>query len=172
MDAVHFIGKEKTVLSSTEATVQVLERIHKDGHLGVKKTLKLFRKRFEGVREKALCQAVVSSCKGCQLGSDYKPRAVAPGEDRIDIPVGCYQYGCHGTFYCREKRERYILSVIDCYSRYLILIPIKDHNTTTVSQALFERVTGYFGCPRKILSYSGAEFTGCVWSKMMELMGI
>ena len=42
MDVVPFIGKEKTVLSSTETTVQVLERIHKDRHLGVRKTLKLF----------------------------------------------------------------------------------------------------------------------------------
>ena len=42
MDVVHFLGKEKTVLSSIEATIQVLERIHKDGHLGVKKPLKLF----------------------------------------------------------------------------------------------------------------------------------
>ena len=41
LDVVHFLGKEKTVLSSTKATVQVLERIHKDGHLGVKKTLKI-----------------------------------------------------------------------------------------------------------------------------------
>ena len=47
MDVLHFIGKENTVLSSTEATVQVLDRIHKDGHLGVKKTgdLKEFGKR-------------------------------------------------------------------------------------------------------------------------------
>ena len=116
MDVVHFIGKEKTVLSSTDATVQVLERIYKDGHLGVKKTLKLFQKRFEKVREKTLCQAAVSSCAGCQLGSGYKLRVVPqPGEHRIGIPVGCYQYRCHGTFCCREKRERYILSVIDCF---------------------------------------------------------
>ena len=74
MDRVHFLGKEKTVLTSAEDMVQVLERIHKDGHLGVKKTLKLFRRRFEGIREKALCQAVESSSEGCQLGSDYKPK--------------------------------------------------------------------------------------------------
>ena len=65
MDMVHFLGKEKTVLTSAEDTVQVLERIHKDGHLGMKKTLKLFRRSFEGIRGKALCQAVVSSCEGC-----------------------------------------------------------------------------------------------------------
>ena len=51
MDMVHFLGKERTVLISAEDTVQVLEWIHKDGHLRVKKTLKLFRRRFEGIRE-------------------------------------------------------------------------------------------------------------------------
>ena len=86
MDVVHFIGKNKTVLSSTEATVQVLERIYKDGHSGVKKTLKLFQKRFEGAREKALCQAVVSSCAGCQLGSDYKQREVPQGKIELASP--------------------------------------------------------------------------------------
>ena len=42
MDLVHFLEKEKPVLTSAEDTVQVLERIHKDGHLVVKKMLKLF----------------------------------------------------------------------------------------------------------------------------------
>ena len=172
MDVVHFLGKEKTVLSSTEATVQVLERIHKDGHLGVKKTLKLFRYRFKGVLEKALCQVVVSSCEGCQLGSDYKPRVMPQGKiestslwDDISIDV-------MGPFVARRKGERYSLSVIDCFSRYLILIPIKDHDATTVSQALFESVIGYFGWSQKILSDRRTEFTGRVWSEMMELMGI
>ena len=52
-----------------------------------------------------------------------------------------------GPFVPGRKGERFILSVIDCFSQYLILIPIKDHNATTVSQAIFERVVGYFGCP-------------------------
>ena len=73
MDKVKFLGQEKTILRTAEDTTQMLECIHKDRHLGVKKTLKLFQRRFEGVREKALCQAIVSSCEGCQLGSDYKP---------------------------------------------------------------------------------------------------
>ena len=52
MDKVKFLGREKTIIKSAEDTAQVLERIHKDGHLGIKKTLKLFRRRFKGVREK------------------------------------------------------------------------------------------------------------------------
>ena len=78
MNVVHFIGKEKTVFSSTEATFQILEIIHKDGHLVAKKTLKLF--------QKALYQAVVSSCVGCQLGPDYKQRVISQGKIELAYP--------------------------------------------------------------------------------------
>ena len=37
MDKVKFLGQEKTVLQTAKDTTQVLERIHEDGHLGVKK---------------------------------------------------------------------------------------------------------------------------------------
>ena len=77
-----------------------------------------------------------------------------------------------GPFISGRKGERFILSVIDCFSRYLILIPIKDHSATTVSQALYKRVIGYFGCPWKILSGRGTKFTGRVWGELMELLGI
>ena len=41
MDKVKFSDQEKTILQTAEDTTQVLEHIHKDGHFGVKKTLKL-----------------------------------------------------------------------------------------------------------------------------------
>ena len=157
MGKVKFLCQEKTILQTAEDTAQVLERIHKDRHLGVKKTLKHFQRRFEGVREKALCQAIVLSCEGCQLGSDYKPRALPQGKIKSVSPWDVISIDVMGPFVSGRKREQFILSVIDCFSRYLILIPIKDHNATTVSQALFERVVGYFGCPRKILSDRGTE---------------
>ena len=172
MDKVNFLCQEKTILHSAEDTTQVLERIHKDKHLGVKKTLKLFRRRFERVREETLYQAIVSSCEGCQLGSNYKPRALHQGKIESVSPWDVISIDVMGPSVPGRKGKRFILSVIDCFSRYLILIPIKDHNATTISQALFERVVGYFGCPRKILSDRGTEFTGRVWGEMMEMLGI
>ena len=52
LDRVNFLGKGRTILSTEEETREVLERIHMDGHLGVRKTLLGFRRRFEGVRDK------------------------------------------------------------------------------------------------------------------------
>ena len=106
------------------------------------------------------------------MGSDYKLRLVPQGKIESTSPLDVISIDVMGPFVAGRKRERYIVSVIGCFSRYFILIPIKYHNATTVSQALFERVIGYFGYPRKILSDRGTEFSGSVWSEMMELMGI
>ena len=55
MHKVQFSGPGKTVLQTAADAAQVLERNYQDRYLGIKKTLKLFRRRFEGVREKTLC---------------------------------------------------------------------------------------------------------------------
>ena len=67
---------------------------------------------------------------------------------------------------------RYILSIIDCFSCYLILVALFDHTATMASRVLYERVIGYFGCPRKILSDRGTEFTRHLWKELTELLGI
>ena len=112
------------------------------------------------------------SCEGCQLGSDYKPRPVPQGKIESESLWDVTSIDVMGPFVQGREGERFILSVIDCSSWYLIFILIKDHNATTVSQALFERVVGYFGSPQKIISDRGTEFAGCVWGEMMELLGI
>ena len=99
VDKMQFLGPGKTVLQTAEDTAQVLKRIHQDRPLGIKKTLKLFRRRFEGVWEKTLCQTIVPSCEGCQLSSDYKPRALPQGKDRVDILLGCFKHRCYGTIH-------------------------------------------------------------------------
>ena len=105
MDKVKFLGQEKTILETAEDIAQVLELIHKDGHLGVKKMLKLFRLRFEGVREKALCQAIVSSHEGCQLGSNYKPQALPQGKIESVSPLDALSIDVMGPFVPGRKGE-------------------------------------------------------------------
>ena len=80
LDNVHLLETEKTTLATQEATKDVLRHLHEGGHLGLKKTLKLFRDRFVGVQEKALCREAIFECLRCQLGSDYKPLNVPKGK--------------------------------------------------------------------------------------------
>ena len=53
-EAVNLLGADKTTLGTPEETWKVLRQLHEEGHLGLKKTLKLFRRRFLGIQEKTL----------------------------------------------------------------------------------------------------------------------
>ena len=171
-DNIHLLGHVKVTLATEEETREVLERIHQDGHLGIRKTLQVFHCLFEGVRDRMMCQAVMSSCLGCQLGSDYRPRKVPQGQIESTSPWDILSIDVTGPFVSSRKGERYILSIIDCFTKYLILVPLKGHTASTVSKALYERVIRYFGCPRKILSDRGTEFTGRIWTDLMDLLGV
>ena len=171
-DAVTLLGADKMTLRTPEETRKVLQKLHEEGHLGLKKTLKLFWRRFIGIQEKALCREVISECLGCQLGLDYKPRDVPKGKIESTSPWDVLSIDVMGPFVAGRKGERYILSITDCFSRYLILVPLRDHTAMIVSRSLYERVIGYFGCPWKILSDRGTEFTGHIWTELMELLGI
>ena len=95
--------------------------------------LRVFRRRFEGVRDKMVCQEVVSSCLGCQLGSDHRPRNVPQGQIEPISPWDISSVDVMRPFISSQKSERYILSIIDCFSKYLILVPLKDHTASSVS---------------------------------------
>ena len=71
----------------------------------------------------------------------------------IDI-IGPFPYDGH--------LQRYIITIMDIYSRYLIVVPVKDHQAQTVSRCLYERAVAYYGIPCSILSDRGGEFTGQV----------
>ena len=69
------------------------------------------------------------------------------------------------------KSNRYIVTMMNVYSRYLIASPVRNHKASTVSRCLYESVVAYFGAPRSILSDRGAEFTGMVWESLTQMLG-
>ena len=154
-DNIHLLGQGKVALATEEKTREVLERIHQDGHLLIQKTLWVFRRRFEWVRDRMICQTVVSSCLGCQLGSDHRPRKVPQGQIESTSPWDILSIDVMRPFVSSRKGARHILSIIDCFTKYLILVPLKDHTASTVSRALYEWVVGYFGCPERYCQTKG-----------------
>ena len=166
------IEESKKIVLDKERTREALQRIHQDGHLGVKKTLGTFRKRFEGVHDYTQCEEIVKACPSCQKGTDYKPRKKVEGHINSEKPWDLLSVDVVGPLPCTKEGFRFILSIIDCFSRYTILVPIKDHTAATVSRALYEQVIGYFGVPRGILSDRGREFCGRIWEEMLRILDV
>ena len=71
-----------------------------------------------------------------------------------------------------DRRHEFLIVLVDCYSRYTILVPASNHTANTVSDALLRHIVPYFGTPRRLLSDRGHEFVGEVWGKLMRSLGV
>ena len=65
----------------------------------------------------------------------------------------------------------YILTAIYVFSKYIVLIPLRDKRASTVAKAIFENVFLRYGAG-EILTDNGTEFINELLSEICRLMGI
>ncbi|UYV82408.1 K02A2.6-like, partial [Cordylochernes scorpioides] len=65
-----------------------------------------------------------------------------------------------------------ILTIVDLFTKFPILIPTRDQCASTVVKALLESVITIFGIPKTILSDRGSAFISCVFKMICNAMGV
>ena len=83
-------------------------RIHEQGHLGARKTLRMFRERYQGKCLKKVCKQIISKCVGCQQGSDYRPRHTPSGQIESTSPWDVLSIDVMGPLPATDQQERFI----------------------------------------------------------------
>ena len=154
-----------------EKAETVIGEVHRQGHLGENKTWKAFNRKYSTPQGRQKCREVVRTCPECQLGKDYKAQHGPKGHINSPGPWETVSIDIVGPLPVDGKSHRYIVTMMDVYSRYLIATPVKNHKASTVSRCLYESVVAYFGAPRSILSDRGTEFTGMIWESLAQLLG-
>ena len=144
------------------------------GHGGVRVTLARLRKFafWPG-----MSRDVENFVKGCQICTKFKkignlrpaplrhfPDVSAPFE-RIHVDlVGPMGVSCNSY--------KYIMTVIDTLTKYLITIPLKSKEAREVAHSLYEKVICVHGVPRTMISDQGGEFVNNVLSTMCDTLGL
>lgn len=86
------------------------------------------------------------SMDAMQWGMDYHPTRPPPGKITAECPWCTVSINFIGPF----RRKRFVVSMIDVFSRYVILVQITDHTDPTVTRVVFEHLVAYFGVPAVI----------------------
>ena len=154
-----------------EEAEEVIKGVHRQGHLGEHKTWKAFNRKFITAEGRKKCREIVRTCPECQLGKDYKQRHLPKGTIESSKPWDVVSIDIMGPFPYDDKAKRFIVTMMDVHSRYIMAIPVQNHTAQTVSKCLYEHVMAYFGVPRSILSDRGAEFTSSVWESLTQILG-
>ena len=102
----------------------------------------------------------VKKCSICQLKKTTRIKgqceAIIPDtpvnpNDKIAIDI-------FGPLPQTTSRNEYILSIQDILTKYFILVPLKNAESETIIEELFDHYTYIFGSPKNILSDQGQNF--------------
>ena len=144
------------------------------GHGGVRVTLARLRKFafWPG-----MAKDVENFVKGCQICTKFKkignsrpaplrhfPDVSAPFE-RIHVDL----VGPMGT---SNNGFKYIMTIIDTLTKYLITVPLKSKEAREVAHALYENVICIHGVPKTMITDQGGEFVNSVLAEMCNTLGL
>ena len=66
----------------------------------------------------------------------------------------------------------YIFTIIDCTTRWLEAVPLKDMSAATCTSAFFSDWVSRFGVPATLTSDRGTQFTSDTWQQLCKLLSV
>ena len=152
----------------------ILFSMHDDllaGHQGVTRTLYRIKTRYYWPRLDKSVRKYVNSCKTCQ---HRKLKIGKP--DGLMKPIICLTpfeivaIDILGPFPLSSNKKKYIIIMIDLYSRYLETEAVYDIKGKTVAKFFVERAVLRHGSPKRILSDNAQNFNAEFLNEVFNML--
>jgi len=164
------------VIMPKELRREFLQQMHQavwGVHLGIWKMQLMLRERAYWPGWRTVVERYCKECTTCRSAQRGPTRRqglmqtypFAGPYERLHIDLT-------GKHPVSRSGHKYILTVIDAYTRFLITAPLKDKTAVAVANALVERVFCPFGSCREIVSDQGSEFCNALMSELCERMHV
>lgn len=149
----------------------LFENIHNLSHPGIKATQKLVSKRYYWRSMNTDIRSWTKNCLECQSSKIVKhnkapTRIIAASDERfsqihMDI-VGPLPF---------SEGKKYLLTIIDRYTRWPEAVPITDTTAETVIRVFFENWIARFGSPSTVTTDRGSQFESHKFNEFLRNMG-
>ena len=143
------------------------------GHPGIEKTADFVARNHYWVNMVKDIKETLSKCIPCIRNKNINGRIKAPLQSLITKkPFEVFGIDITGPFTTTRKGYRYILGVIDYFSKYVCLIPMKTITAEKVIKNLWIHWISKFGIPERIHSDRGTNFTSNLFIEHCRALGI
>ncbi|UYV71990.1 K02A2.6-like, partial [Cordylochernes scorpioides] len=142
------------------------------GHFGVRKTLRRLRSEYFWPRMRTEVQNYIRRCENCQFSNQGASKAANAPHFR---PMQRFEHiaiDFIGPLETTPRGHNSILSIMDLFTKYPILVPTRDQTAGTVVKALVDRVITHHGVPKTVLSDRGSAFISQVFKGVCKALGI
>lgn len=152
---------------------QALEECHDSptsGHSGVFKTYKRMQQQYYWPKMRKDIASYVAKCKICQsIKYDQQKPYGTIGEQRIvTTPWKMISADLLGPFPRSIKGHKYLLVVVDSFTKFTLLKPLRAATAQSVSKFLEEDVFMVYGVPTYLICDNGSEFIGHPVKKLAQ----
>lgn len=155
---------------------EVLQELHSSatgGHFGVTKTLQKVRERFYWAGSRSDVEKWCRACDSC--GARKGPQRRTRGRLQrynVGAPFERIAVDILGPLPRTDWGNKYMLVVMDYFSKWPEVYPVPDQATITVAEALVQNWVSRFGVPLLIHSDQGRNFTSATFKGMCDLLGM
>ena len=172
--SVEEIHEPIRAISEAENKKQILEQFHDAvGHVGYEKTLELIKQHHQW---KGMATDVKNYIAGCLPCAERKAHGHVNKVNNLhvtaDYPFQKVMIDITDTSVPSRAGHRYILGVIDVFSRYLMLIPLRTTNSSVIANALLTRWISVFGAPEEIISDGGTNLNSQLMGSFYEFFRV
>ena len=113
----------------------------------------------------------IQTCPCCQKMSQLKvPINTIPFTTASTFPMERLNIDTIGPLKSDERGNEYIIAIIDCFTRWIGLYPVRNTSAECAVDALIEHF-GIFGCPAQLLSDNGSQFVNNLIKEFTKLIG-
>jgi len=123
---------------------QILEEAHDSssgGHFGINKTLEKIRKRFDWASCKQDVEEWCRSCKVCLAKRGPTGKGKSPLQIyNVGVPFEKVQMDVLGPLPLTVSRYKYLLVVLDCFTKWVEAFPLKNIRARTVAEIFLNLV--------------------------------
>lgn len=151
---------------------KLFSSVHNLSHPGRRATVRMMRRRYIWPSINKDCSLWAKTCIPCQRAKVSRHTIAPLGQ--YQAPTKRFEHlnvdlvGPLPT----SRRCRYLLTIIDRFSRWPEAIPIEDMETPTVAHALYMHWIARYGVPDRISSDRGGQFISELFKQLTKYLGI
>ncbi|GBN98295.1 Pro-Pol polyprotein [Araneus ventricosus] len=152
-------GKELVVVPDSMQN-EIIRNAHERGHTGVKYTEKHLQDYYYIPKLRQKVEKIISNCVHCILiiQKRGKKEGLLHPLQKEDTPLHTYHIYHLGPLESTNKNYKYVLAIIDAFTKFVWIYPTKSTTSAEVIAKL-EIQKAVFGSPFQIISDSSTAFT-------------
>ena len=166
---------EQIVLPKSRRT-ELIQRSHEGmtgGHLGLKRTYVQVQRRAYWPNWREDVRLQLARCETCARYFRGKPVHQAPLQNMVVGEIGeVLALDLTGPHVTSSQGHKYILTMIDHFSRWAEAFPVRNQEAHTVARVLVDQWISRYGCPLQILTDQGPCFESALFADLCKMLDV